>query len=160
MEGQLDQVASGKAKWQKVVKNFWDPFSKKLSLAEEHMKVEKPKVQETDIKCDLCGSMMVVRESRFGKFLACSTYPTCKYKVSLDKQGNAVKPEETGEKCELCGKAIVVRWGRRGKFLACSGYPECKNTKSMPLLATSVLGVPGMAPRMYAGVRTTGTRTG
>jgi DNA topoisomerase-1 len=132
MEGQLDQVASGKAKWQKVVKNFWDPFSKKLSLAEEHMKVEKPKVQETDIKCDLCGSMMVVRESRFGKFLACSTYPTCKYKVSLDKQGNAVKPEETGEKCELCGKAIVVRWGRRGKFLACSGYPECKNTKSMP----------------------------
>ncbi len=132
METQLDHVADGKAKWQTVIKNFWLPFARKLAIAETDMKVMKPKAQETDVKCDTCGSIMVIRESRFGKFLACSKYPTCTYKVSLDKEGNPVKPEETGEKCPECTKAIVVRLGRRGKFLACSGYPECKFTKSLP----------------------------
>ena len=132
LETLLDHVADGSAKWQGVVRNFWDPFAKKLVKAEKDMKVEKPKPKETDIKCESCGNMMVIRESRFGKFLACSTYPTCTYKMSLDKEGNVVKPEETGEKCEQCGKPIVVRLGRRGKFLACSGYPQCKFTKSLP----------------------------
>lgn len=131
LESLLDSVADGKAKWQGVIKNFWIPFSKKLAVAEQHMKVEKPKAKETDMKCENCGAVMVIRESRYGKFLACSTYPACTYKVSLDKEGNAVKPEETGEKCGLCGKPIVMRWGRRGKFLACSGYPSCKFTKSL-----------------------------
>lgn len=132
LESLLDHVADGKAKWQTVIKNFWGPFSRKLAIAEKEMKVSKPKAKETDIKCESCGAMMVVRESRFGKFLACSTYPACTYKVSLDKEGNMVKPEETGEKCEQCGKPIVVRLGRRGKFLACSGYPQCRFTKSLP----------------------------
>lgn len=131
LESELDGVADGLVKWQGVIKKFWEPFAKKLALAETAMKVEKPKAKETDIKCDTCGAMMVVRESRFGKFLACSKYPTCTYKVSLDKEGNAVKPEQTGEMCSLCGKPIVMRWGRRGKFLACSGYPDCKFTKSL-----------------------------
>ncbi|MCG3204272.1 MAG: DNA topoisomerase 1 [Elusimicrobia bacterium] len=131
METRLDNVADGEAKWQTVIRNFWDPFSKKLITAEKDMKVLKPKPQETDVKCDKCGSMMVVRESRFGRFLACATYPICNFKASLDKEGKVVKPEETNEKCTQCGKTIVVRYGRRGKFLACSGYPDCKFTKSM-----------------------------
>jgi DNA topoisomerase-1 len=132
LENLLDRVADGKAKWQTVIKNFWGAFSRKLTVAEKEMKVSKPKAQETDIKCESCGAMMVIRESRYGKFLACSKYPTCTYKVSLDKEGNPVKPEETGEKCPDCGKSIVVRLGRRGKFLACSGYPQCRFTKSLP----------------------------
>jgi len=132
MESLLDKVASGTAKWQTVVKNFWGPFSKKLAIAETAMKTTKPKAQETEHKCDRCGSMMVVRESRFGKFLACSRYPQCTYKVSIDKAGNLVKPEETGEKCQVCGKPMVIRMGRRGKFMACSGFPKCKTTKSLP----------------------------
>lgn len=131
LESQLDHVADGKMNWQKVIKGFWGPFEKQLGIAEKEMKVSKPKPQETDIKCDSCGAMMVIRESRFGKFLACSTYPKCNYKVSLDKAGNLVKPEETGEKCEKCGKPMVIRLGRRGKFLACSGYPDCRTTKSL-----------------------------
>jgi len=131
LEGLLDSVADGKANWQHIVKNFWDPFSKKLLAAEKDMKVMKPKAQETDIKCDTCGSMMVIRESRFGKFLACSTYPKCKFKLSLDKSGNTIKPEETNEKCEKCEKPLVIRMGRRGRFMACSGFPACKFTKSL-----------------------------
>jgi DNA topoisomerase-1 len=131
MEEQLDSIADGHADWHQVIRKFWEPFAKKLSTAETEMKVMKPKVQETEHKCETCGAMMVVRESRFGRFLACSTYPACKYKVSLDKEGNMVKPEETEEKCANCGKNLVIRLGRRGKFLACSGYPECKFTKSL-----------------------------
>lgn len=132
METRLDHVADGKAKWQAVVKNFWTPFSEKLIIADKEMKVVKPAVQVTEHKCDLCGSFMVVRESRFGRFLACQKYPTCTYKISIDKAGNLVKPEETGEKCPTCTKPLIVRLGRRGKFLACSGYPDCKFTKSIP----------------------------
>ncbi len=131
MEENLDDVADGKKEWRSVIKNFWEPFAKKLSTAETEMKVMKPKVQETEHKCEQCKSMMVIRESRFGRFLACSTYPTCKFKVSLDKEGNLVKPEETEEKCANCQKNLVIRLGRRGKFLACSGYPQCKFTKSL-----------------------------
>ncbi len=131
LESQLDNVADGGAKWQSVIRNFWNPFSKKLASAETDMKVTKPKVQMTDVKCDKCGNMMVIRESRFGRFLACSTYPACNFKASIDKEGNVVKPEETGEACPLCTKPIISRMGRRGKFLACSGYPDCKFTKSI-----------------------------
>jgi DNA topoisomerase-1 len=131
MESSLDRVADGNAKWQTVIADFWTPFSKKLATAEVEMKVTKIQPKETDIKCEKCGNMMVIRESRFGKFLACSTYPTCTNKASLDKEGNVIKPEATGEVCPLCGKEIVSRMGRRGKFLACSGYPDCKFTKSV-----------------------------
>ncbi len=131
MESALDRVADGKAKWQTVIGEFWAPFSKKLAAAETDMKVTKIQPKETDIKCEKCGKMMVIRESRFGKFLACSAYPICTNKASLDKEGNVLKPEETGEVCPLCSKAIVSRMGRRGKFLACSGYPDCKFTKSV-----------------------------
>lgn len=132
LEGLLDNIADGEADWQNVVRKFWTGFSKKLVTAEKDMKVMKPKAQETDIKCDLCKSVMVIRESRFGKFLACSTYPTCKFKMSIDKSGNMVKPEETSETCPQCSKNLVVRMGRRGKFLACSGFPACRFTKSLP----------------------------
>jgi DNA topoisomerase-1 len=131
MESALDRVADGVAKWQTVIGNFWTPFSKKLETADKEMKVTKILPKETDIKCEKCGNMMVIRESRFGKFLACSTYPTCTNKASLDKEGNVIKPEATGEVCPQCGKEIVSRMGRRGKFLACSGYPDCKFTKSV-----------------------------
>jgi DNA topoisomerase-1 len=70
MEGRLDNVADGNADWHTVIKNFWGPFAKKLATAETDMKVMKPKVQETEHKCDSCGAPMVIRESRFGRFLS------------------------------------------------------------------------------------------
>lgn len=132
MEGLLDKVADGEAKWQTVVGNFWKSFSNKLGIAEKEMKVTKPQAKQTDIKCESCGQMMVIRESRYGRFLACSTYPTCTFKMSIDKDGNTVRPQETDEKCPECTKALVIRLGRRGRFMACSGYPNCKFTKSLP----------------------------
>ena len=75
---------------------------------------------------------MIVKEGRFGQFLACSGYPECKNTMTAAKNENgaiiAQAAPTTDEVCELCGKPMTVKRGRFGQFLACSGYPECKNT--------------------------------
>ena len=82
--------------------------------------------------CPECGEPLIERWGRFGKFIACSAYPECKYKRNLP--GNE-RPEDqpTDEICPTCGKPMVIKHGRFGKFIACSGYPECKTTKPVTL---------------------------
>jgi DNA topoisomerase-1 len=89
---------------------------------------EAPPV-ETGKTCDKCGKPMVLRQGRFGPFLACSGYPKCK---NTENPGGEAKADETAEGapaavCEKCGRPMVSRRGRFGPFLGCSGYPECKN---------------------------------
>ena len=132
IEERLDEIADGEVEWVSVLKDFYGPFSRDLKAAETGMANVKPEPKETNEKCQLCGSKMIERTSRFGKFLSCSTYPACKFKVQLDREGQKIVPESTTEVCEKCGKPMVVRFGRRGKFIACSGYPGCRNTKPMP----------------------------
>jgi DNA topoisomerase-1 len=87
-------------------------------------------VQET---CEKCGAAMVLKTGRYGKFLACSNYPTCKNtkKILVNEEGQlkVAQDEASTETCEKCGAAMVLKTGRYGKFLACSNYPECKSTK-------------------------------
>jgi DNA topoisomerase-1 len=86
--------------------------------------------ETTDQKCEKCGSAMVVRASRHGKFLACSAYPNCKNTKSLT--GETTKVEPTNEKCEKCGSPMVIRFSKKGRFMGCSAYPKCRNIKSLP----------------------------
>ncbi|MBI4346810.1 MAG: type I DNA topoisomerase [Elusimicrobia bacterium] len=129
VEERLDRVAEGADQWQKVVGEFYDPFQKALKTASSAMEDYKP--IETKEPCPICGQFMLIRESRFGKYLSCSQFPTCKGKIRLTEDGQKAVPEMTEEKCESCGKFLVIRMGRRGKFLACSGYPACKITYSL-----------------------------
>ena len=85
----------------------------------------------TDHKCPKCESPMVIRTGRNGRFLACSAYPKCRSTMSVDEQGNPVKPQTFG-KCEKCGSDMIKKGSRRGPFLACSGYPKCRNAKPLP----------------------------
>jgi len=130
MEENLDEIALGKREWVEVLKNFYQPFKKTLNTAYKNMKKIKPQV--TKEICPKCGSAMVIRIGRYGKFLACSAFPRCRYTLPLDEQGNKRVTQMTEEKCPKCGSPMVIKWGRRGKFLACSAYPKCKNTKSIP----------------------------
>lgn len=132
MEEELDQIANGNLEWVPVVREFYEPFSKNLAIKYEEVKKETVTQQEeTDLICEKCGSKMMIKMGRYGKFTACSNFPTCK-NILKDNKDKA-EPEKTGEICDKCGEGeMVIRTGRFGKFKACSKYPKCKNTKKIP----------------------------
>ena len=118
MEEELDDIEQGGKNWKAVIENFYPWLTKHLEEAGAEL------VEETDIKCDKCGSMMLLRTGRFGKYLACSNYPECKNIKSYDTEVSDVK-------CDKCGAFMVVKNGKYGKYLACPNYPECSNIKSL-----------------------------
>ena len=134
MESQLDDIESGKTTMLDVISGFYKNFSVELETAFKNVAdrdIELP-VEETDIICEHCGSRMIVKNGRFGKFAACPNYPACKNTKPLAKTGDGLvekKAEKTDMKCELCGADMILRTGRYGSFYACSRYPECKFTK-------------------------------
>src|SRR5579871_1800403 len=148
MEGELDQVESGEIEWRKVIGDFYTPFKDTLAEAEKLIGEEKSKIEVvTDIPCEKCGQMMIVKWGRHGKFLACSKYPECQNTKSLkettDGSIQVDTDTKTDEKCPKCGADMVVKMGRFGKFLACSKYPECKTAKPISLKIACPLGCGG-----------------
>ncbi len=143
MENELDKIEDGKEPWTKAMKRFYTPFARDLKKAASEMRDVKRQEVPTDIACDKCGAMMVVKWGRNGEFLACPKYPECKNTKNFkrnDKGEVHVAPEEeVDESCELCGRPMVLRWGKYGKFLGCSGYPEC--TSIRPLQKPVDLGI-------------------
>ena len=118
MEDKLDDIASDGIDWVSVVDNFYQPFIKVVDQVRANEGSEnRIKPVESDEHCPNCGKVMLIRESRFGKFLACSGYPECK----------TTKPfEKPICKCPKCGKDIYKRRSKKGKtFYGCSGYPNC-----------------------------------
>jgi len=83
-----------------------------------------------ELTCEKCGRPMVLKQGRFGKFMACSGYPECKTTVKITAAGSEpASPKEevlTDKICEQCGKPLAIKSGRYGKFLGCTGYPACK----------------------------------
>lgn len=125
MEGKLDDVAEKGIDWTNVVDGFYKPLSKEVNQAMHGDKVHVDD-EPSDVICEKCGSPMVIKTGKYGKYLACTNYPKCSNMRSL-KQKNP--PKETGVICEICGAKMLERDGRYGKYLACSNYPNCKNTK-------------------------------
>ncbi|RKX31660.1 MAG: type I DNA topoisomerase [Candidatus Zixiibacteriota bacterium] len=127
MEDDLDQIETGKSDWVDVVREFYGPFDRRLdALSAKQKEIKESLTEATEEKCENCGSPMVIKWGRNGRFLACSAYPECKTTKPLNGGEENI---ETDEKCDKCGSPMVVKIGRFGKFLACSAYPKCKNTK-------------------------------
>jgi DNA topoisomerase-1 len=137
MEDELDDVEEGKRGWVDVLNDFYGPFSKTLERAKQKMKDVKRQEIETAFKCEMCGSVMVIKWGKRGEFLACSAYPKCKNtkEFRMDHEGNisVMEAKKSSEKCPKCGSAMVVKHGRFGEFLACSAYPTCKSTKPISI---------------------------
>lgn len=134
METKLDEIEFGGKVWQNVVGEFYSGFEKKLIAASGDDYSLRAAPIETDIKCEKCGSPMVIRESKYGKFLACSNYPKCKNTHHLDQDGNVVKAAEpvvSEEKCPECGAPLLIKKGKYGDFLGCSDYPKCHYIKNL-----------------------------
>lgn len=127
LETKLDEIAEGRVDKNELLDDFYEPFAKTLEHAEAEIgQVELP-VEVSDVPCEHCGRMMVVKQGRFGKFLACPGFPECRN----------TKPylKEIGVSCAKCGGDIVERRTKRGKvFYGCKNYPECDFvTWDMPL---------------------------
>jgi DNA topoisomerase-1 len=136
MEGELDEVEDGKADWVKVLGDFYTPFKKTLEAAESQMRDVKREEKATDLVCEKCGSPMVIKWGRMGRFLACSGYPECKNTKDFVEEDGKIRVVEdipTDEICPTCGKPMINKRGRFGRFLACSDYPTCKTTKPITL---------------------------
>ncbi|MBI3061347.1 MAG: type I DNA topoisomerase [Deltaproteobacteria bacterium] len=135
MEDVLDKVEEGKENWAKAMKRFYASFSRDLKKAETEMRDVKREEVPTDIACEKCGAMMVVKWGRNGEFLACPRYPECKNTKNFTRGADGVvqvaAEAEIDETCEECGRPMLLRWGKYGRFLGCSGYPECKNIRPL-----------------------------
>lgn len=131
MENSLDAIEEGQRDWVETVREFYEPFKADLARARKHMVNEKAG-EDIGEACPECGEPLRERRGRFGKFIACSAYPDCKYKRNLPGQERA-EDQPTDETCPTCGKPMVIKHGRFGKFIACSGYPECRTTKPVTL---------------------------
>ena len=136
LEDKLDQIEAGRHDWVDTLHDFYDAFEVDLQRATQKMRGIKKEVEETDEVCDKCGSGMVIRRGRFGRFMACSAYPKCRNTAELPSSTNGAAapagqapPAETF--CDKCGKPMAVRRGRYGEFLACTGYPDCKTTRPL-----------------------------
>jgi len=121
MEEKLDTIAEGKTQWVPMIKEFYAPFEQNLEKKYEEVSKKDVAQEATDKICPQCGSSVVVRLGRFGKFYACSTFPACKYTESL--QNNA----SIGMKCPKCGEGeVATKRTKRGKmFYGCNRYPSC-----------------------------------
>ena len=135
MEDELDKIEDGKEKWTKTMKRFYTPFERDLKKAAKEMRDVKRQEVPTDIACEKCGALMVVKWGRNGEFIACPKYPDCKntknFKRSNEGEIEIAAEEQVDEACEKCGKPMLLRFGKFGKFLGCSGYPECKNIQPL-----------------------------
>lgn len=119
MERKLDDVEEGRRSWTEFLHTFYDDFKDTMKKAEAEMERVQKSVEETDEICPVCGRNLVIRTSRFGRFLSCSGFPECEYKRSL--------VNKTGALCPNCGGDLVERKTRQKKrtFYGCANYPTC-----------------------------------
>ncbi|MGE0452905.1 MAG: type I DNA topoisomerase [Vicinamibacteria bacterium] len=150
MEKELDEIEEGKDSLLNTLNQFWKKFERDLKRAQAEMKDIKAMEEKTDEVCEKCGSPMVIKWGRYGKFLACSGYPECKNTRQLQGEGGDGGPEVHEEALkEICpndGQPMVLKKGRFGAFLACTRYPECKQTKRLVRGDDGRLKVEALAP--------------
>lgn len=120
MEDDLDKIADGNMEWNKLLSIFYQEFEPKVEVAFKNMEKKVP--EETGELCPNCGSPLVIKQSKYGKFTACSNYPTCKY-IKSNKEEKEVKEIMP---CPKCDGKILEKKTKRGKiFYGCSNYPKC-----------------------------------
>ena len=120
MEEELDGIEKGEKPWKEVLSEFYGPFAVSIEGAEKALEGERIRVpaEESDELCDICGSRMVIKSGRFGRFLACPKYPECKFTKPL--------VVEMPGRCPKCGSRILKRTSKNGyTYYACEKGAEC-----------------------------------
>ena len=118
MEEKLDEVEEGKQDWKQILREFYPEFESTLSVAEKEIEKVEVKDDISDVPCDKCGTLMVYKMGRFGRFLACPNFPECRNTMPILKYIDAP--------CPQCGKRLLEKTSRKNRrFYGCEGYPEC-----------------------------------
>lgn len=151
MEKQLDEVEVGKMDWEKVLHNFYGDFAKSLEEAEKVLGDTKIKVPDevTDVICEKCGRNMVIKNGRFGKFLACPGFPECRNTKAITQETEGI--------CPKCGGKILAKKSKNGKeYFGCEKNPECSFmtwdkplAEKCPKCSASLLQKKGRAGKIY-----------
>ncbi len=118
LEDKLDTVEEGTTQWKDILREFYPSFDRMLSVAEEQIEKVEVKDEVSDVACDKCGSMMVYKMGRFGKFLACPNFPACRNAKPILNYIEAP--------CPSCGSRLMEKTSKKNrKFYGCECYPEC-----------------------------------
>ena len=132
VEDQLDAVARGEQEWRPLLRAFWGPFKARIDSTMENVKRSDVTHEQTDEICPECGKPLAIKLGRYGKFLACTGYPGCKFSKPLNgKEEEAEELELSDQSCDKCGAPMAIKTGRYGKFLGCSAYPKCRNIQPL-----------------------------
>lgn len=118
MENKLDLIEDGNSDWKKIIEDFFTPFKENVDIAEKEVSKITIEDEVSDVPCDKCGKLMVIKRGRFGEFLACPNYPDCKNTKPIVKNLNV--------NCPKCNGIVQVKKSKKGKtFYGCSNYPNC-----------------------------------
>ncbi len=118
LEALLDKIGDGTVKWKTVIRNFYPDLAQAVENAESELEKINIEDEKSDVECELCGRMMVIKYGPHGKFLACPGFPDCRN----------TKPylEKAGVNCPLCGADVIIRKTKKGRrYFGCFNYPEC-----------------------------------
>ncbi len=117
LEGALDTIADGGKQWQDLIGSFYPRLMRFVQKASKNGETMRVADEQSDVVCDKCGAMMVIKDGRYGKFLACPKYPACK---------NIKRIADVVGKCPKCGGDVERKTSKKGKiFYGCSNYPKC-----------------------------------
>ncbi len=128
LEDKLDAVARGEQDWIPIMDAFWEPFRTLVQFKEKSVKREDVTHEALDEACPKCGKPLSIRLGRRGRFVSCTTYPTCDYARNLgdNAEENTIPSIVEGRTCPLCEAELHNKQGRYGAFIGCSRYPKCK----------------------------------
>ncbi len=131
MEDDLDEIAKGEKEWSPVIREFYRPFHENLVKKLRELTKKELTEEKSQEVCEKCGSPMIIKTGRFGRFLACSKFPDCKNTRPLNGKGDgkSAPPDLLEEKCPQCGAPLARRQGPYGEFLSCSAFPKCRYIK-------------------------------
>lgn len=131
MENELDEIAEGKRDYEKTLREFYLPFNKAVKSKNKIDKITNMGPAPKEFPCPTCGSEMVYKLSKTGRFMSCSKFPKC---MGARKEDGSIiePPKELDEPCPNCGNKLIEREGRFGRFIACSTFPKCKFVKKDP----------------------------
>ncbi|HUO50165.1 MAG TPA: type I DNA topoisomerase [Candidatus Paceibacterota bacterium] len=132
MENELDEIAEGKRKYEKTLKDFYTPFTKAVKGKEKIPKITSMGDAPEEFPCPICKGPMEYKLSKNGRFMSCKRFPECL--GARKEDGSEIEPpKELNEPCPLDGGKLIEREGRYGRFIACANYPKCKFVKKDPV---------------------------